>query len=343
MRSYLSGALTILFLSVLAFSCSKEKSLETNQPANPGSGGTAVYSLAVSGGNCMNANVMGTFTEGVATTSANQVEVEVDVTSIGTWNINSATVNGFYFSGSGTFANTGTQTVVLTASGTPTADGSHTFTLVVGTISCSFVVDVEEGATPPPPPNGDYFPMTEGSWWSYDDGSGDTTKITVSGTSTMGNGNTYANFVQTYEDGSDDDTIFYRKDASSGLYYLYQDLSDLSNFGITFTNPFADVNFLRAALNTGDTWNSDHNGTFTGGTPVTVRFKFEVLNSSATVVVSGNTFNNVYRIQMTPQMVVAGTPQDLSTPVELMFAKGVGLIKTDDGMDFNDIRYWMVN
>jgi uncharacterized protein (TIGR02145 family) len=55
---------------------------------------------------------------------------------VGTYSI-STTANGVTFAGSGTFAGTGAQNIVLTASGTPTAAGSNTFTLNT-TPNCSF-------------------------------------------------------------------------------------------------------------------------------------------------------------------------------------------------------------
>jgi uncharacterized protein (TIGR02145 family) len=68
---------------------------------------------------------------------------------VGTYSI-STTANGVTFAGSGTFAGTGAQNIVLTASGTPTAAGSNTFTLNT-TPNCGFsrttVVFCVSGAT----------------------------------------------------------------------------------------------------------------------------------------------------------------------------------------------------
>ena len=344
MRSNLSGVLSLLFLTSLLFSCSKEKSTELGQPSTPGSGGSAIYSLSTSATTCMNATVNGTYKKGTATSSANTVDIEVNVNSIGTWTMNSASVTGFYFQGTGVFANTGTQTITLQASGTPNTAGPQTFTLVTGTTTCTFVVNVDADTTsnpPPPPPGGEYFPMTQGSWWSYDDGTGDTTKTTVSGTTTIA-GKTYTNFVDSYESMSGTDTSFYRKDNATNFYYLNEDLSGLAALGITFSQPRADVLFMKNSLTTGATWNSDHNGT-ASGFPVTVRFKFTAVNANATVTVGSNTFTNVYQVQILLQLGTAGVFQDMSTPVDLYFAKGVGLIRTDDGMDVMDIRYWHIN
>lgn len=345
MSSFKSGVLAILFLSVIGFSCTKEKSNELGQPSTPGSGGSSIFGLSDTSGACNNATINGIYKKGTATNNTNSVDVEVNVNSVGTWTMNTASAGGFYFQGAGSFANTGTQVITLNASGTPNVSGPVTFTLKAGSTTCSFSVNVEADTTnnpppPPPPPGGEYFPMTQNSWWSYDDGSGDTTKTTVSGTSVIA-GKTYTNFVDSYEGLTDTDTSFYRKDAATNSFYLNEDLSFLSGFGITFSQPRADVLFLKNALTTGATWNSDHTGT-ASGFPVTVRFKFTVVNANATLTIGSNTFTNVYHVQLLLQLGTAGVFQDMSTPASLYFAKGVGLIRTDDGTDTMDIRYWKV-
>jgi uncharacterized protein (TIGR02145 family) len=72
---------------------------------------------------------------GIAVSGVTQT-ITATVTTVGTYSI-STTANGVTFAGSGTFAGTGAQNIVLTASGTPTAAGSNTFTLNT-TPNCSF-------------------------------------------------------------------------------------------------------------------------------------------------------------------------------------------------------------
>jgi len=99
--------------------------------AGPTSGnGTAVVSNFI----CTTASA-GTMTAGVAVSGVTQT-ITATVTIAGTYSI-TATANGVAFTGSGTFAGTGAQDVVLTATGTPTANGSSTFTLNTSP-SCSF-------------------------------------------------------------------------------------------------------------------------------------------------------------------------------------------------------------
>jgi uncharacterized protein (TIGR02145 family) len=72
---------------------------------------------------------------GIAVSGVTQT-ITATVTTVGTYSI-STTANGVTFAGSGTFAGTGAQNIVLTASGTPTAAGSNSFTLNT-TPNCSF-------------------------------------------------------------------------------------------------------------------------------------------------------------------------------------------------------------
>ncbi len=94
------------------------------------SGGTGV----VSSYTCNTASA-GSLFIGKTPVSVTQT-ITANVTTAGTYNI-SATSNGVTFSGSGTFSGTGAQNIVLTATGTPAATGTHSFTLGT-TPSCSF-------------------------------------------------------------------------------------------------------------------------------------------------------------------------------------------------------------
>ena len=103
----------------------------TNPPVDPSSNGTAVvsaYSCSTAYGGAL---LVGTPVSGVTQT------ITATVTTAGTYSI-SATANGVTFDGSGTFASTGAKTIVLTASGTPTAVGSNSYALNT-TPNCSFI------------------------------------------------------------------------------------------------------------------------------------------------------------------------------------------------------------
>jgi hypothetical protein len=403
------------------------------------SGGSALYTLQGSGSTCMNYSLgSGTYTVGTALTSANKVDIQVNVTTVGSWTISTATVDGFSYSGTGTFTTTGVQLITLLGSGTPSTAGAQTFTVTAGSASCTFPVTVTGGsssacATPqgtytagtalastnkisvthtyaaagtfnlstntvngysfgpgsttatagtpvtltlngtgtptaagtntftidfgdgtnctftvtvvsgtPPVVNNDYFPLTANSWWSYDDGVDptDTIKTTNKFASTFAS-NVYRAF-ETTDDIGPFDTSYYRKDAATGFYYNYVPTSTFDpTFPITFAQAGLDILFLKQTLTTGQTWNSDFNGTATG-IPVVLRFNFTCVDANATITVNGQSFTNVYKITELPQLGVGGTFSDISTSVDFYYAKGIGLIRVDDQGSFQDIRHWVV-
>lgn len=114
-----------------------------------GAGGPAVFTLAGAPGTCTNATVSGTYTVGTALASTNTVVINVNVTTIGTYNVTTGPTasNGMIFSGQGTFASTGAQTITLTGSGTPVTTGATNIPVTVGTSTCSFSVTVTGPAT----------------------------------------------------------------------------------------------------------------------------------------------------------------------------------------------------
>ncbi|WP_394776706.1 beta strand repeat-containing protein [Flavobacterium sp.] len=123
-----SGTSTFPLATGGGVSCSFNRT--TNAAGNATSGGTAV----VSAYSC-SAAVLGTMTQGIAVYGVSQT-ITATVTTVGTYNITS-TVNGITFAGSGTFAGTGAQNIVLNGSGTPTAIGINSFPLGT-TPACSF-------------------------------------------------------------------------------------------------------------------------------------------------------------------------------------------------------------
>jgi hypothetical protein len=105
-------------------------------------GSSAVGTLAGSPGGCLPANINGTYTVGTVLTATNTVEVQVNVSTIGAYNITTNTVSGISFSKSGTFTATGNQSVILNGTGTPSAAGAQTFTVTFGSSTCTFTINV---------------------------------------------------------------------------------------------------------------------------------------------------------------------------------------------------------
>ena len=107
----------------------------------------AVYNFTGAPGACNPITVNGSYVAGTALSgTSNTATVEVNVTTAGIYTITTNTVNGMTFSKTGVFASTGTQSLVLAGSGTPTAAGTNTFT--VGTGGCTFDVIVTAPTSP---------------------------------------------------------------------------------------------------------------------------------------------------------------------------------------------------
>lgn len=136
---------TLVIISLLCslffvYSCSKELSLETG-----GKSGTATITLWDSAGNCLPDSVYGTYYNGVQPRGDTAfVEIQVNVTEIGTYNISSDFQNGLIFADSGFFATTGLNTIRLKPTGTPVEIKPTVFTLTADTTVCNFIVYVQD-------------------------------------------------------------------------------------------------------------------------------------------------------------------------------------------------------
>jgi hypothetical protein len=109
-------------------------------------GAAGAGTLGGAGGACAPINVQGTYAAGIALDATNKVDVQVNVTTPGVFNITTNTVDGFSFSFSGNIAASGTQTVTLQGTGTPTTSGTKNFTVTLGTSTCTFTVNVTGAA-----------------------------------------------------------------------------------------------------------------------------------------------------------------------------------------------------
>jgi hypothetical protein len=106
----------------------------------------AVGTLGATTGACSPSTINGTYIKDVILTAANTVQVQIDVTTAGTYNISTNTVAGMQFSGTGTVAVGPGQLITLNGTGTPTAAGPQTFTVTFGTSTCTFTITVGAAA-----------------------------------------------------------------------------------------------------------------------------------------------------------------------------------------------------
>ena len=139
----LSGEGTPLKSQADLFSISSAGS-ECSFTINVGVPGPAVFSLAGAPNACVGTVVNGTYVSGVALSSNNNVNVRVNVVSIGTYSISTNTVDGITFSKTGSFSSTGIQNIILSGSGTPSSSGAKIFT--VGAGGCTFTLTVAGAA-----------------------------------------------------------------------------------------------------------------------------------------------------------------------------------------------------
>ena len=134
----------IIFLTSgsLFFSCQKPFTLNPPDPAVPTSSGGG--SIKDSTGNCLPISVYGTFFNGIIPGDTNYVQMEVNVSTTGSYSIQSDPQNGFQFSGSGSFTNTGANIITLKATGIPTAIATTYFSISFGGSTCTFSVIVHD-------------------------------------------------------------------------------------------------------------------------------------------------------------------------------------------------------
>ena len=107
----------------------------------PASAGPAVGSLVGGPGTCASFTLNGIYAVGTALTASHNVQVQLNVTSGGSYNITTETIAGFWFSAAGTVA-AGNSTITLSGSGTPASGGSKIFAVKFGSSTCTFTVNV---------------------------------------------------------------------------------------------------------------------------------------------------------------------------------------------------------
>lgn len=282
-------------------------------------GGTSAFTVT-----CTGATAVGTYQVGSMLTAANTITLNVNVTAIGTWSVTTApAVNGITFSGNGTFTVTGNQTILLTASGTPAAAGTFTFTVTGGTGTCTFQVICT--AAP------DYFPRTANSNWSYEfdanvDPADTLLLYAISPTRTI-NGNTYNVFF--YNDGIAVDSFGYYRKAGAD----YFEWIDMGTY-LGLDDPlWMEYTFLKDNLTAGGTWSSaQFTGTITPGGSVTLRWDFSITGQNIPYTVTsslGSTpYSNVIRVKQEIKQLIAGNWVSQGY-LDCFYARDKGLIKQD--------------
>lgn len=137
---------------------------------NPKPGSTpAVYTISGAPGACTNPVISGTYQAGVSLNAGNTVAVKLDVTTAGSYTLQTDVVNGISFSATGILAAGAGQTVILNGTGTPTSQGTFVLTPQFGSSSCTFSLTVDVA---PPVTPGVYTCKIDGVFLAFNDRSG---------------------------------------------------------------------------------------------------------------------------------------------------------------------------
>ena len=315
-----SGNIWLVIILPLFFSCAKDYSYE----GGPVSSG---YLIKDSNGNCSEVSVKGDYKTGINLTDSNFLQVLVHVDQKGKYHISSNTINGYRFSGTGSFNDTGIVQVTLPATGNPVVAGADLFTLNYDSSFCQANIVVQDTAAGIST-NMDHFPLTSGSHWIYDDLTfpGDSIINTVLGDTTIGL-LVYKRFDEYKSFYPATNRNYYTKSALEYFHYTYVSrLTSALNFSPSL---YDDFNYLKEGLTTGFTWYSN---TYTGRTSLGVqvkvlRYYFKCLDANASLTVNTRLFNHVYKIQIIPQEADPGFPLQPTGEIHtLYYAQGVGLI-----------------
>lgn len=121
---------------LLLIACQKELNFERN---NQSVGSLKIDSATQ---DCLPSTVRGIYQEDSLLGSGNTVDVQVNITTPGFYEIVSDTVNGYSFYGSGTVGNTGINTIRLYGRGTPVNPGNNTFVITYRNNNSSCTIDV---------------------------------------------------------------------------------------------------------------------------------------------------------------------------------------------------------
>lgn len=274
--------------------------------------------LGDSSGLCKPVVLNGVYKQAIAMLPGNTVEVEVTVAAAGSYSIFTDAVNGITFSGDGTIANTGPQTITLQATGTPAFSGIQQFILHYGNSQCIFTVNFVPGAAP----SGDYYPTSTNSIWLYENGSETYINKVVSGTKVI-DGTTYSiiGTLETEQSTTFDTSLLLSK--ADGNYYGYLNYADWVPLD---QDAFAQTIFLKDSVPVSSSWvGPTINGTV-GGFPLSFNAKFTILEKSVPVSLGIFNFPDVIKVKM--EFYSAGLPMGISG--EIWYAKNVGPIFIKD-------------
>ncbi len=286
--------------------------------------------LGGGGGSCTPFTFAGIYQQGLVLNASNTVQIQVNVTTTGNYNITTNSVNGLTFSSAGNFSVTGLQTVTLTGNGTPLNAGVQNFAVTFGATTCNFSITFTPGVIQ------DYFPLNLNSTWTYGLEGGtvsDSVSNTVINYSPVFGGKTYSTIASNSVPpaGLAIDSFYYRK--PGGDYYQYINYKNYIPFDQSVQGEFI---FLKDNVPNGTTWLTPSvNGTFTGN-PVSGYIKMTILAKSVAVTIGSFNFPDVIKVKY--EFFVNGISAAIETD-ERWFANTVGEIYSSSDYGSGPISY----
>ncbi|MCW3090113.1 MAG: hypothetical protein JWP81_1182 [Ferruginibacter sp.] len=316
MKTICHSFIFFVFLIFILTGCQKEYSFDDVAPGT--SSGSAVISFVDSSGNCSAPVIVGTFQAGNALDGSNKITIQVNVTDTGSYALSSNSLNGIQFSASGGFTLKGTQTIILTGTGTPVAGGSFNYTF--GNSRCGFSVTCSGNAAPPSGGTGCkacvYVPLCVGSKYSYYD--------TVYGVASIKNGDLLSS-VDTLINSK----IYQKIAVSSGTGY-YNCTNGETNtiaYGATslggITLQKIQMTMIKANATVGTTWSDD----VINQLGQTVVQKFTIEAKGVSKMVGTFNFTDIIVVRLETGIDLPPFGYIGSALSKYYYAKGVGLVE----------------
>jgi hypothetical protein len=281
----------------------------------------ADYTLQDSSGNCISNTVIGSYLEKTMLDTSNKVGISVDVITPGTYSISTDTVNGYSFKASGIFATAGIQTVFLYGNGTPFKTGDDIFTVSANASTCNFPVHVAKAVIVN---SQHYFPLTDGSYWTYINPiKKDTVKRFINGDTLVKN-TTFIRMSETEK--NKQQNYYYNFD---GMVYTEFTKVDKYNSSFYYDPPiYGSLPFLRESLNPRDSWESDEfKGKASFGQILFFKYHYNCTDTGLAITVNGFGFKNVNLVEVHPMVKSEFGAYGATNEVFfLYYAKGIGIV-----------------
>jgi len=287
-------------------------------------GDEAQFTLQGSPGKCIDDTVTGTYVKGIGLDTFSKVEINVNVTVPGKYGIKTNVVNGYSFTGGGVFGSPGIQTITLYAQGIPENAGTDVFTVTAGSTSCTFSVVVLSGVITVT--NDDLFPLTDSSYWIYQDlfDKANTFTRTITGDSST-NGHIYQVMKET-DIYNQTNYSLYRKDGDN--YFEYAKEDKYTGAFQYAKNLYTELFFLKQNPAQNEYWESpEFKDEAMFNQVLMLKYGYKCLKANAVVTVNGKAFADVWIMEMRPQLRTLTDPWGYTNEIyTCYYAKGVGLI-----------------